>query len=256
MTDPKKLSSVLNYSVDQAGRYRSEDPLKLAERLTHVTQKFARSFLQQRKLREVLTSADTLVTELSGQLKTSEAVAALGVEILDLAVLGIKPTPEMNKALQAEAREGLLRTADEAIYERRNNSVLLERTIKENELKTELVVQQKQQEVEEARLASEITLEQTRLNVDIARETERAKLVEQSTQNQRLEADARGYALKANLEPLHGMDWRMLMAMGQGEDHAKSVIAMAFQELASNAHKIKELTITPDLLNSLLKREE
>ena len=64
----------------------------------------------------------------------------LGVEILALSILSIKATPEMAKALQADAREKLLQKADEAIYARRNTAVELERQIKENELNTEIAV--------------------------------------------------------------------------------------------------------------------
>ena len=76
-------------------------------------------------------------------LKSSEGVAQLGVEILNLSLLSIRPTPEMAKALEAEAREALRRRSDEAIYARRNNAVELERRIKESELNTEIAVEDK-----------------------------------------------------------------------------------------------------------------
>jgi regulator of protease activity HflC (stomatin/prohibitin superfamily) len=138
VVDARRLAGVLDYSVDPAGHYRSDDPTKLNERLSHVAQNFARSFTQQRRLREVLVSSDALTSEILAGLQKSPAVAMLGVEVLGLSILAIKPTPEMAKAMQAEAREDLLRQADEAVYARRNNAVQLERTIKENELNTEI----------------------------------------------------------------------------------------------------------------------
>src|SRR5262245_36469684 len=33
VTDPEKLAALLDYTVDHAGRYRSDDPSKLGERL-------------------------------------------------------------------------------------------------------------------------------------------------------------------------------------------------------------------------------
>ena len=42
----------------------------------------------------------------------------LGVEIMSLSIVAITPTPETAKALEAEAREGVLRQSDEAIYAR------------------------------------------------------------------------------------------------------------------------------------------
>ncbi|MGC4005009.1 MAG: SPFH domain-containing protein [Pirellulales bacterium] len=256
IVDPKKLSSLLDYSIDPNGRYRTEDPQKLPERLTHVAQRYARGYLQTKKLREALTSVQGLVDELTSQLNAAPAAGELGVEIVGLSIIAVRAEPEMSKAMQAEARERLLREADEAVYERRNNSVLLERTVRENEFKTELLVQQKQREVDESKLAAEIALTETRMTAQIAAETERAKFVEQNAKNQQIEADARAYALKTTIEPIEKLDWRTLMAMnGGGDGNGQAVIAMAFQELAQNAQKIGELTITPELLHGLLRKK-
>ncbi|MDX1964042.1 MAG: SPFH domain-containing protein [Pirellulales bacterium] len=255
ITEPKKLSTQLDYSVTPDGKYRTDDPQKLPERITHIAQKFARGFLQKLRLREALTSVEGLVETLGSQLPQAPALRELGVEVTQFNVISISARPEMAKALQAAAREQLLREADEAVYERRNNSVLLERTIKENELQTELVVQKRQREVQESQLAAEIALAETRLNADISRETERSKLVEQSSKNEQVAADARAYALRATLEPMRGLDWKTIFAMS-GNDQSKSVISLAFQELAANAEKIQELSISPDLLNTLLRSND
>lgn len=66
------------------------------------------------------------------------------------------------------------------------------------------------------------------------------------------EADSRAYALEANLKPVRDVDWRTLMAISPHAGEAKTMIAMAFQEMAANAQKIGELNISPDLLRSLV----
>ena len=43
------------------------------------------------------------------------------------------------------------------------------------------------------------------------------------------------------------------MAIAPGGGDAKTMIALAFRELAENASKIGELNISPDLLGKLLK---
>jgi hypothetical protein len=165
----------------------------------------------------------------------------LGVEVLGLSILSIKATPEMAKALQADAREKLLQQADEAVYERRNLAVELERKIKENELNTEIAVEQKRRQVRE-----------TKLHADIALEKERAELVDQQVENERKESQARAEALRAVLEPLKNVDWRTLLATrGAGLDSGQ-LIAMAFRDLADNAGKIGELNVSSELLASLL----
>src|SRR5882672_2594149 len=44
VADPKKLASLLDFSVDKGARYKSEDPEKLSARLVHQAQVLARSF--------------------------------------------------------------------------------------------------------------------------------------------------------------------------------------------------------------------
>src|SRR5207249_6703411 len=124
------------------------------------------------------------------------------VEILNLAVLSLKSTPEMAKALEAEAREALNRAADDAVYMRRNAAIEQERRIKENELLTELTVQAKQRELHERELAAEIALE-----------IQRAALTDQKAENERKEADSRAYSLRAVLAPVQDLGWRRVMML-------------------------------------------
>src|SRR5215469_11783037 len=123
VADPKKLASLLDFSVDNRRAYTSDDPRKMPERLVHALQTLTRSITQRLALKDVLVSSDAIVAEALGKFRESEAVGNLGVEILSLSILAIKPTPETSRALEAEAREALQRRADEAIYSRRNAAV-------------------------------------------------------------------------------------------------------------------------------------
>lgn len=241
----RKAAALLDFTVDARGFYRSEDPDKLPDRLVHAAQILARSFAARLSLAELLVSADALAAETLAGLKQSAAVDMLGVEVLGLSILSIRGTPEMTKALQTDARELLLRKADEAIHARRNAAVDLERQIKENELNTEIAVQQKQRAIRETRMAA-----------DIAVENERAALVDMKTANDRKEAEARADGLRATLAPLKEVDWRTLVAASSNAGDPKSLIAMAFRDLADNAQKIGRLNISPDLLDSLMRDDK
>ena len=162
VVDPARLAALLDYSVDVPGRYRSDDPSKLNDRLIHAAQILARGFTQRHELAELLVSSDGLVDHMLTGLKASEAVATLGVEVLGLSILSIKATPEMAKALQADARERMLQKADEAVYSRRNTAVELERRIKENELNPEIAVEEKRRTVRETKMRADIAIEQER----------------------------------------------------------------------------------------------
>jgi regulator of protease activity HflC (stomatin/prohibitin superfamily) len=242
IVDPEKLAGLLDYTIDHLGRYKSNDPSKVGERLIQTTQTAARSFIQSQKLRALLTSSTQLVAAIRDAMMQSETVRQLGVEVLDVSVGSIKADPEMAKALQAEAREQLLKEADQAIYARRNASVELERTIKENEFKTEIIVAEKQRHVAETKMTGEIAVEQ-----------QRSQLVETRAANERKESEARGASLQAILAPVRDIDWRVLLAV-QGHAQAETMISSAFDQLAHNAEKIGQLNITPDLLQALLPK--
>lgn len=245
VTAPKKLASLLDFSLAPSGAFRSDDRNKLAERLVNNTQTLMRAETQKLTLREALTSSATLSSSVLAGLHGSEAVAQLGVEILNLALISVRPTPEMAKALEAEAREALQRQSDEAIYARRNNAVEQERRIKESELNTEIAVEEKQRQIRETHMATEIALEQ-----------QRAALMDQRVANERKEADSRAYAMEASLKHVRDIDWRTLMMLSSHGADAKTIVGMAFQELAANAQKIGELNISPDLLSTLLKKDK
>jgi hypothetical protein len=239
VADPRRLAGLLDFSVRSTGQYISDDPEKVPDRLIQTAQIFARKVVQRLTLREALVSSDTLVAEVVASLREAEPVRMLGVEILALTVLAIRPTPDIARALEADARETLQRQADEAIYTRRKASVEQERRIKETELETEVAVQEKQRQIRETQIAADISVEERR-----------SVLVERRSENERRDADTRAYALQATLEPVRNVDWRTLMAVGGAAD-PKLMIALAFRELAENAAKIGEINVTPDLLKSL-----
>jgi len=241
IADPKKAAAMLDFTVDAKGRYLSDQYQKLPERLVYGLQNLIRAEIQALPLRAALIHGDVLATRVFAQFKDNPEVLQLGVEILNLALLSLKPTPETAKALEAEAREALNRNADEAVYSRRNAAIEQERRLKENELQTELLVQSKQRELHERELEAEIALEK-----------QRSALTDQKTGNERKEADTRAYSLSAVIAPIQGLDWRVLMMLKPQTGDPRNTIAMAFQELASNAQKIGELNVSPDLLRTLI----
>src|SRR5258705_8634246 len=154
--DPKRLAALLDFTLAQNGRtYTSEDPQKLPERVVHVINVLARAELQKLPLREAIRSSDAVVQTVKAGLTNSEEIASLGLEVLGLSILAIKPTPETSRALEAETREQLFREADEAIYARRNSAVEQERAIKENELNTEIAVENKKRQIRETQMEAE-----------------------------------------------------------------------------------------------------
>jgi regulator of protease activity HflC (stomatin/prohibitin superfamily) len=241
VADPRRLAGLLDFTLGPNGMHSSDDPATLSDRLVPVAQVLARAVTQRFPLRDILTKGDVLVAEVLPALRKDPAVLLLGIEILGFSVFSLKPTPEMAKALEAEAREALQRRSDDAIYLRRNNAVEQERIIKENELATEIAVEEKRRQVRETQMAAEIAIEE-----------QRRQLIETRVENERKDADSRAYALETTLKHVRTLDWRTLMALSAGGGDPRSMIALAFRELAENAQKIGQLNVTPDLLRSLL----
>jgi regulator of protease activity HflC (stomatin/prohibitin superfamily) len=243
VTDATKLAALLDYTTNAVGAYRSEDPTKLPERLVNTAQVSTRAATQTMTLREALVSSDRIEQHVVAALNQAPVVTSLGIAVLAVSILSIRPTPEMGRALEAEAREGLQRKADEAIYDRRNAAVEGERRIKESELATDVMVEEKKRNIREKQMPA-----------DVAIETERAKLISVKVENDKLAADAQSYALDATLRPLRTVDWKLLQALATGGGDPGVMIGVAFRELAENAQKIGELNISPELLRTLVSQ--
>jgi hypothetical protein len=263
IAEPKKLSQLMNFTLSATGRqYASDDPKKLPQRLINHAQVLTRACLKSLALRDALGQPDTLVQSLQQGLQTAEAIASLGAEVLGLSILAIKPTPETSRALEAEAREQILRQADEAIYARRNAAVEQERAIKENELNTEIAVENKKRQIKETQMEAEKSVQQKKREIreaemaaKIALEQQNKELVALSTANAREEADSKAYGISAVMKALSGTDPATLQALTSVGMAPEKMIAMAFQELAKSADKIGQLNMSPHLLRELLSRE-
>jgi len=259
--DARKLSELMNYSLKPDGRtYESDDPKKLPSRIVNLVQIRVRTMVQQMDLRDVLASSENLVEQLKKQLSSSDVLASMGVSVMDMAVVAIKPTPETSRALEASVREKLLQEADEAIYIRRNASVEQERSIKENELRTDIAVEQKKREIEETKREGKRAIQekdrvirQEKLEGDIQLEDQRKALVELNSENLRKEADDKAYAVSASMEAMAKVDPRILEAITSAGMKPEQLISQAFRELAKSSGKIGELNISPDLLQSLTR---
>ncbi|HEM7527305.1 TPA: NrtR-regulated NrtX [Providencia rettgeri] len=258
----EKTADVLNFNLTKDGKsYASEDPLKLSDRVVRAAQTIIQAKIQTTSLRDALLISQSLVTLVSKQLAEQAAIESLGIAILDVSIAAIAPSPETLKALEAQARESILKEADDAIYARRKFSVEQERTIKEAELETDLSVQAKKQQIEEARLDNERKLlreraeiKQEELTAQVSAEAKRNELVALSVENQRIQSDADAYAIESKMKAYSQLPVENLKALALAKMGPEQLMAMAFESLAQNAGKIGELNISPDLFGQLMKK--
>ncbi len=222
IAEPAQAAALLNFTIDPVRRtYLSNDPELLPQRITNVIQMQTRSEIQQRTLEETLRDSQAIAGVALTRIQEGVLLQPMGIELLRVYFLSAKPTPEVAKALEAEYRETLLRIADEAIYRRRAAAVEEERKIKENEL------------------SSDITLEE-----------QRQRLIDLQGANAQQEAEYRGRALEREAEH-QARAAGMGLAIYQGLE-PETILALALKELGENAGKVGNLTITSEMLAALL----
>lgn len=148
ITEPQTIARLLDFTIDpRTHEYRAEDPDRLKQRIVNIVQMYTRNELQQLALEDALRSSERLARSVMAHIQEEQPLAPMGVECLSIFFTSIKPTPEMARALEAEYREALQKRADQAIYSRRAEAVEQERKIKQNELSTEVDLEQRRQEL-------------------------------------------------------------------------------------------------------------
>jgi len=261
--NPKALAEFFDFTISNEVWLDQENFETLNQRLNNEAQTATSAFIQSLVLKDALRSAKAISERIGTGVQTSEAIKLLGVKIISVDVLAVRPTPEMAKALETETREALQKDADEAIYSRRNFAVEQERKIRESELNTEIAVQEKQKQINAKQWEIKVAdadkarqLREMKMDADLAVEGQRTKLTELQAENDKRVADSKGYLLEKTLQPYRNMDWKTLMAIQPGGLSATDNIGFAFRELAENAEKIGTLNITPDLLESVIRNKE
>ncbi|WP_367388942.1 SPFH domain-containing protein [Lewinella sp. LCG006] len=260
ISEPKKLADVLDFTVNEEGRYKKNDLEKLNQRTINEAQTAVTAFIHGLSLQDALGAASTLEQRILSGLQSSPMIGMLGIEIMGVNILAVRAVPEMTRALETSTREKLQQEADQAIYERRNFAVEQERKIKESELNTEIAIEEKQKQITEKKMESEVLRQENKRKLNemvmagnIELEQQRQSLVEQKAINDRKLADTKAYVVDTTLKPYKDLDWKMITALSNNPDPRLNM-TLAFRELAENAGKIGNLNISPDLLENLLEK--
>jgi hypothetical protein len=242
--------------------YASEDSKKLPQRIINIVRVLTKKNLEGMQLREAIKASELLAKEILNSIRENEEIISLGIEILGLSILAILPNKETSRALEAQAREQILKKADEAIYERRNASIEQERKVKENEFNTEIAIENKKKQVKETQLEAERSVQQKKnqlkeeqMNFETDLEEKKKALIQLKVENSKTEADAKAYELSATMNALEGINPNVIQSLASIGMQPNKLIALAFQGLAEKAEKIGQLNISPDLLQEFMKEQ-
>jgi hypothetical protein len=274
ITDYEKAAAALDFTVHlRNGAYVDQPMEKLSKRMVNLTHVLVKSHIGAMGLTEAIQSSRALADQVLAELEHSDECAAMGVSVTGFSILKIRANPETARALEAKTREEILRESDDAIYVRRNASIEQERKVKENELNTQICVEEKKKAIKETELQtkrlelegegelqkievrSATEQEQMRLDAAIALERKCQELTDLRLANAKKDADAEAYRIRVIMEAYNELSADVLVALATMSMEPEKIIAQAFHQLAANPGKIGTLNITPDLLESLKGRQ-
>jgi hypothetical protein len=258
--DPKLTASLMDFSLLPNGRgYASDDPGLLGGRVGTHAEVVIQQKVQALTLKGALLSSAEIASHAETVLRAHREIAALGIEVLGVSIIAVKPTPDIARAPEAESREANLKAADDAIYLRRMASVQNERAIRENELDTEVAVQQKQRQIDETKMETKAALMRkqnelrtAQMSSDIDLEEKRKEFVSGQAANSRTLADAEAHRMQAVMHALQAADPRIVQALASVGMQPAQLIAQAFGGIADKADKIGQLNMSSELLQSLI----
>lgn len=167
LTAPVEVARRLDFTIDPAnGRYLAEDPDKLVQRIVNAVQGHTRSEVNRLPLEDALTRVKDLSAEVFSKVKREPQLGELGVLLESLHFTAVKATPEMQKALEADYREGLQQRADQAIYARRAAAVDEERKIRESEMNTNVELENRRKDLVDTQARNNLALAEADAKAD------------------------------------------------------------------------------------------
>jgi hypothetical protein len=260
VTDPHRTAAMMDFALGADGGYVSDDPQRLGERVTMQVEVIIQQAVQALDLKQALRASASIARDAAQQLAMQPEIEALGLQVLGVSIIAVKPTPDIARALEAEARESNLQAADDAVYLRRMSAVEKERAVRQNELDTDIAVEHKKREIQETKMQAraavmrkENELRTEQMSADVDLEAQRKEFVQVQAQNSHTLAEAEAHRVLAVMKALDGADPRTVQALVATGMQPGQLIAQAFGGMAERAGSIGQLNVSPDLLNSLMK---
>ncbi|MFD7335627.1 SPFH domain-containing protein [Streptomyces violascens] len=247
ISEPGNAADRLDFSIDpDTGIWRGDPLEQLSTLLTETAQQHALDVLARTELAAALADGVAAVRErIAAGLAAESRLPATGIEVVAVRVVAIRPEPEVERALRTPARERIQQEADRATYERRAVAVERERTIAENELASRIELARREEQLVEQRGTN------TRREAEEAAAADAVRTEAEAARTVRL-AQAEAEAARASGEAKAGAQAAWLQVHGEAD--AATLHALAATRLAENLPRIDSLTLSPDMLTTLLDR--
>jgi len=245
VADPQRVAKRVDFTIDlREGRYLKTPLEKLSLLLTQLAQQFAESATAHLSVREVLDLGfDDVRGAIRQGLDADEGLGEMGLSVVSVRISAIRPTAELDKALQMPTREKIQEASDQATFQRRALAVESERAIAENELKNRIELSRREEELigqEGANRRREATesLEAKRIEVDGQAELSRVQAQAEADGIALLE-EAKVHAEKARMEIYESLPTHVMMGL-------------AAREFAGKLERIDHLNLSPELFGPML----
>lgn len=230
--DPETATARIDFSIDpDTGTWRQDPLSQIANTLTESTQQHALKILATLELETAMRTGVEKVKQAISENLTADHI---GLEVIDIRVVAIRPDADMEKALQTTIREKVQQDADKATYQRRAVAVERERAISENELQNQIELAKREELLVVQRGANALKKAE-----DHARASRIADEAKADGIRKLAEAEAAGE--KARLDAYRDVP-------------QETLYALAAKELAGNLPEIGSITLTPDIIQPLLAR--
>ncbi len=240
VVDAQLAAKRIDFSLDlRTGEHQKQPLESISVVLTELAQQFASSFVYRTPIRDLLSSGHIAVRkDILNGFESEQSILAFGIEIVSVRVSAIKPNADVEKALETKTREKIQQEADEARFERRALAVEKERAIAENELKNQIELANRQEEL----IAQEGKNQQHR-NTEAAH----ASKIMAESQAERLQIESRAKAAGMRLVDAAKNEAELQRIAIYRELPTSVMMGLATKELASKLKKIDHISISPDM---------
>jgi regulator of protease activity HflC (stomatin/prohibitin superfamily) len=247
VAEPAATAARIDFAIDLRHGTHLRQPLeKLASVLTQLAQQRALSYVKDAPLREVvLRGHEGIRAAIEEGMAGYPVLTDLGLVLVSVRIASVKPSAEVERALEAPTRERIQEEADEATFRRRAQAVEKERAIQENELQNQIELARREQQL----------IEQRGQNArrDATEKAEAGRIeAEGDAERTRIGGEAQGGSIRVVEGARVAIDRERLEAYRTMP--AAVLAALAAQELAKKLQNVKidHLSITPELLGPIV----
>jgi regulator of protease activity HflC (stomatin/prohibitin superfamily) len=253
---PEALAQHIDFTIHlRSGAYLRQPLEKIELRVGTLAQQIANAYVGTNPIQTVLSQGHVRIREaVAAGLAEDKGLIDMGLAISAVRITSIKPSADLEKALEAPMREKIQQQSDEAAFLRRALAVEKERAIQENALKTKIELARREEELiaqrgQNARREATEKAEAERIAADAV--AARAR-VESTTEADRIreQADANAASIKL-IEGAETEAERERMAIAR-DVPVGVLMGLAARELAGKLEHIDHVNLSPDALGPVL----